>query len=64
MPLSYLRADGHNTSGYSYPRVEAIRIDVHPAGETRPTRHAHPTLSPRMVLDHTYLTRSMHSYLS
>jgi hypothetical protein len=64
MPLSYLCADGHNTSGYSYPRVEAIRIDVHPAGETRPTRHAHPTLSPRMVLDHTYLTRSMHSYLS
>jgi hypothetical protein len=27
------------TSGYSYPRVAAIRIDVHPAGKTRPTRH-------------------------
>jgi hypothetical protein len=41
-----------------------IRIDVHPARETRPTHHAHPTLSPHMVLDHTYLTRSMHSNLS
>jgi hypothetical protein len=39
----------------------AIRIDVHPTGKTRPTRHIHPTLSPRMVSDHTYLTWSMPS---
>jgi hypothetical protein len=51
------------TSGYSYPRVTMIWIDVHPAGKTRPTRHTHPTLSPRMVPDHMYLTRSTHSNL-
>jgi hypothetical protein len=41
-----------------------IRIDVHPAGETRLTHHIHPTLSPHMVPDHTYLTWSTHSNLS
>jgi hypothetical protein len=40
-----------------------IQIDVHHVGETRPTRHTHPTLSPRMVPDHTYHTRSMHTNL-
>jgi hypothetical protein len=49
---------------YLYPRVAVIWIDVHLAGETRPTHHMHPTLSPRMVLDYTYLTRSTHSNLS
>jgi hypothetical protein len=49
---------------YSYPRVTAIRIDVHPAEETRPIHHTHPTLCPRMVPDHTYLTWSTHSNLS
>jgi hypothetical protein len=49
---------------YSYPRVAVIWIDVHPAGETQPTHHTHPTLSPCMVLDHTYLMRSTHSNLS
>jgi hypothetical protein len=48
---------------YSYPRVAVIWIDVHPVGETQPTHHTHPTLSPRMVLDHTYLMRSTHSNL-
>jgi hypothetical protein len=48
---------------YSYLRVTAIQIDVHPARETRPTRHTHPALSPHTVPDHTYLTRSMHSNL-
>jgi hypothetical protein len=52
------------TSGYSYPRVTAIRIDVHPKGETQPTRHTLFTLSPRMVHDHTYLTWSTYSNLS
>jgi hypothetical protein len=52
------------TSSYSYPRVVVIRIDVHPAGETRPTCHTHPTLSPHMVPDHTYLTRSTCSNIS
>jgi hypothetical protein len=49
---------------YSYLRVAAIRIDVHHAGETRQTHHTHPTLSLRMVPDHTYLTQSTHSNLS
>jgi hypothetical protein len=52
------------TSGYSYPRVMVIRIEVHPTGETLPTRHMHPTLGPRMVPDHTNLTCSTHSNLS
>jgi hypothetical protein len=52
------------TSNYLYPRVVVIQIDVHPVGETRPTHHAHPTLSPCMVPNHTYLTRSTHSNLS
>jgi hypothetical protein len=34
-----------------------------PYRETWPTNHTHPTLSLRMVPDHTYLTRSMHSNL-
>jgi hypothetical protein len=41
-----------------------IRIDVHPTRETRPTRHAHPTLSPCMALDYTFLTRSTYSNFS
>jgi hypothetical protein len=49
---------------YSYPRVAEIRIDVHPAGETRPTCHTFSTLGPRMTLDHMYLTRSTYSKLS
>jgi hypothetical protein len=39
IPLNYLHADDHKTRGYSYPRVAAIRIDVHPARETWYTRH-------------------------
>jgi hypothetical protein len=35
-----------------------IQIDVRPTVKTRPTHH---TLSPHMVLDHTYLTRLTHS---
>jgi hypothetical protein len=41
-----------------------IRIDVHPTGETLPTRHMHTTLGPRMVPDHTYHTCSTDSNLS
>jgi hypothetical protein len=52
------------TSGYSYPRVSAIRIDVHSVGETQPTHHTHPTSNPHMVSDHTYLTWSTHSNIS
>jgi hypothetical protein len=48
---------------YSYSRVTVIRIDVHPVGEIWTTRHTHLTLTPRMVADHTYLTRSTHSNL-
>jgi hypothetical protein len=33
-------------------------------GKTRPTHHTHPTLGPRIVLDHTYLMWSTHSNLS
>jgi hypothetical protein len=32
--------------------------------KTRPIHHTHPTLSPHMVPDHTYLTWSTHSNLS
>jgi hypothetical protein len=41
-----------------------IRIDVRPAGETWSTCHTHHALSPRMALDHTYLTRSAHGNIS
>jgi hypothetical protein len=41
-----------------------IRIDVHPTGETRSICHTHPMLSPCMVADQMYLTRSTHSKLS
>jgi hypothetical protein len=41
-----------------------IWIDVHPTGEIQPIYHMHPTLSLRMVLDHMFLTRSMHNNLS
>jgi hypothetical protein len=33
-------------------------------GKTQPTHQTHPTLSPCIVLDHTYLTWSTHSNLS
>jgi hypothetical protein len=38
---------------YSYLRVVLIRIDVHPAGVTRSTRHTLSTLNTCMVPDHT-----------
>jgi hypothetical protein len=41
-----------------------IRINVHLVGETRTTHHTHSTLSPRIVPDHMYITRSTHSNLS
>jgi hypothetical protein len=39
---------------YSYPRVTAIRIDVHLVGGTRSTRHTLSMLDSHMVLDHTF----------
>jgi hypothetical protein len=39
-------------SGYSYPRVVVIRIDVHPVWETQSTGHTLSTLDPRRVPDH------------
>jgi hypothetical protein len=41
-----------------------IQIDVHPAGETRPTHHTHPTFSLHMAIDHTYLTWSTYNNIS
>jgi hypothetical protein len=38
---------------YSYPRVTAIRIDVHPQGKTQSTHHTLSMLNSHMVLDHT-----------
>jgi hypothetical protein len=38
---------------YSYLRVAAIRIDVHPQGKTRSTRHMLSTLDSHMTPDHT-----------
>jgi hypothetical protein len=49
---------------YSYPRVTAIWIDVHPVGETWSICHMLSTPAPCMALDHTYLTRSAYSNLS
>jgi hypothetical protein len=43
------------TSSYSYPRVAVNQINVHPTGETRPTCHTHPTLSPHMYVALTTL---------
>jgi hypothetical protein len=54
--LSYLRADYHKTSDYSYPRVAAIRIDVHPAGENSTNMphgsHAQSAYGPRPYVSH------------
>jgi hypothetical protein len=56
MPLSYLREDCYETSGYSYPRVTSIRIDVHPAGENSTNTphgfHARSTYDPRPYVSH------------
>jgi hypothetical protein len=41
------------TSGYSYPRVAVIRIDIHPTEETRPTRHV------RFTCQSTYTLRTL-----
>jgi hypothetical protein len=38
---------------YSYPRVTAIQIDVHPQGQTRSMHNTLSTLDLRMVPDHT-----------
>jgi hypothetical protein len=51
------------TSDYSYSRVVTLQIDVHHAGETRPTRHTLSIHGPHMVPDHTYLTWSAYSNL-
>jgi hypothetical protein len=44
------------TSGYSYPRVTVIRIDVHPVGEnltnTPHTFHAQSAYGPRSYISH------------
>jgi hypothetical protein len=37
-----------------------IWINVYPTGENWPTYYTYPTLSPRMVPDHTYLTWSIY----
>jgi hypothetical protein len=49
------------TSGYSYPRVTAIRIDVHPTGEnstnTPHAFHAQFTRGPHIATFHTVVNR-------
>jgi hypothetical protein len=52
------------TCGYSYPRVVAIQIDVHPTEEIWSTCHMLSTVDLCMTLDHTYLMRSSYSNLS
>jgi hypothetical protein len=49
---------------YSYLRVAVIRIDVHPTGENQTIHHTPSTIRPRMTINHTNLTWSMHSNLS
>jgi hypothetical protein len=63
MASNYLRADNHKQAvTYIW---ESRRFElVHPVGKTRPTHRTHPTLSPHMPPDHTYLTRSTHINLS
>jgi hypothetical protein len=49
---------------YSYLRVAVIRIDVHPVGKTKPTRHTFFMLGSCMTLDHMYLAQSTYNNLS
>jgi hypothetical protein len=63
MPLSCLHDDCHKqvvTHIRESQRFESMYI---PQGKTRPTRHTLSTLSPCMVIDHTYLTQSTYSNL-
>jgi hypothetical protein len=52
------------TSGTHIQESQRFKSMYTLQGKTRPTHHTHPTLSPRMVPDHTYLTWSTHSNLS
>jgi hypothetical protein len=49
---------------YSYPRVAAIQINVHPVGENPTNLPSLFMLGPHMTLDRTYLMRSTYSNLS
>jgi hypothetical protein len=46
-------------SGYSYPSVAAIWINVHPAGETWSTCYTIFMLGPPMTLEHTFRESSI-----
>jgi hypothetical protein len=64
MPLSYLRDDCHKQAVTHIWESRWFELMYTLQGKTRPTHHMFSTLSPRMVQDHTYLTRSMYSNLS
>jgi hypothetical protein len=61
MPLSYLRDDYHKQVVTHIRESQRFKSMYTLQGKTWPTRHTLSMLSPRMVQDHMYLTRSMHS---
>jgi hypothetical protein len=56
--------DDLETSGYSYPRVDVIWIDVYPIGETGYTQHIRTHDKPYVVSFHVYPTKSGGFYCS
>jgi hypothetical protein len=61
MPLSYLCDDYHKQPVIRIRESRQFESMYILQGITRPTRHTLPTLSPRMVQDHTYLMWSTYS---
>jgi hypothetical protein len=64
MPLNYLRDDCHKQAVTHIRESQRFELMYTLLGKTRPTRHTLSMLSPRIVYDHTYLTRSTYSNLS
>jgi hypothetical protein len=61
MPLTYLRDNCHKQAVTHIWVSRWFKSMYTLQGKTRPTRHMASMINPRMVQDHTYLTRSMHS---
>jgi hypothetical protein len=64
MSLSYLHDDCHKQAVTHIPESRRFESMYTLQEKTQPTRHTLSTLSPRMVYDHTYLTRFTYSNLS
>jgi hypothetical protein len=61
MPLSYLHDDYHKQVVTHIRESRRFKSMYTLQGKTRLTRYTFPTLSPRMVQDHTYLPWSTYS---